>query len=270
MSTETSGNNSSLSNGIDPISWEEPTRNRNIDVSQRSEYLNLFLNSQVPVYERIKTFPNYIQTGYLRKFITRLEIYKKVLNVHGSIIECGVLGGDGVFAWAHFAEIFEPYNHLRKVIGFDTFDGFPNTSISDAKSELENEMLKVGGLKSTPFEELNLLVECFDLNRPLSHLPRIELIKGDAIETIPQFVNELNPELVCALLWLDFDLYEPTLQALRHIVPRMPKGAVIAFDELNHPLWPGETKAVLEEIGISNLRIERFSFGSTVSFAVLD
>ena len=48
------------------------------------------------------------------------------------------------------------------------------------------------------------------------------------------------------MLFLDFDLYEPTRVALEHFLPRMPNGAVLAFDELDNPLWPGETLAMLE------------------------
>ena len=49
----------------------------------------------------------------------------------------------------------------------------------------------------------------------------------------------------------------------------MPKGAIIAFDEMNHPDWPGETLAILEEIGINNLKIKRFSFDSVRSYAII-
>ena len=37
----------------------------------------------------------------------------------------------------------------------------------------------------------------------------------------------------------------------------MPKGAVIAFDELNMNLVPGETLATMETIGLPNLRLDR-------------
>jgi hypothetical protein len=50
----------------------------------------------------------------------------------------------------------------------------------------------------------------------------------------------------------------------------MPKGALIAFDELNHPFWQGETAAVMEELGLRNLRVKRFSFGSTACYVILD
>jgi len=71
-------------------------------------------------------------------------------------------------------------------------------------------------------------------------------------------------------LYLDFDLYEPTKTALDVFLPRMPKGAVVAFDELDNPIWPGETRAALEVMRRRGLRLERFGFDPYVSFAVLD
>ena len=117
-------------------------------------------------------------------------------------------------------------------------------------------MLFPGGLKSESLQHLEKLIEIFDLNRPLNHINKIKLVAGDAKNTIPDYIKS-NPELVCSLLWLDFDIYEGTKVAIENILPRMPKGAVIAFDELNHPLWPGETVALIDTIGINNLRIKR-------------
>ncbi len=64
---------------------------------------------------------------------------------------------------------------------------------------------------------------------------------------MPQFVAE-HPHLLVSLLFLDLDLYEPTKVAIECFLPRMPKGAVIAFDELDNPMWPGETLALLESV----------------------
>jgi hypothetical protein len=163
----------------DPIAWEEPSRNKSIDVDQRKAYLNAFSESKLSVYERIQSFPIYLQTTYIRKFISRYEIYKKIVDVHGSIIECGVLGGGGVFSWAHFSEIFEPYNHLRHVIGFDTFDGFPSLNgidLKDRDDKVKSAMLFTGGLKSESLQHLEKLIEIFDLNRPLNHINKIKLV----------------------------------------------------------------------------------------------
>jgi len=94
-------------------------------------------------------------------------------------------------------------------------------------------------------------------------------VRGDAVETIPRFVEE-HPHLVVSLLFLDFDLHAPTKVALEHFLPRIPKGGVIAFDELDNPAWPGETVAMLEAVGANRLRIQRHDFDPYIGFAVLD
>ena len=100
-------------------------------------------------------------------------------------------------------------------------------------------------------------------------MDKVKLVKGDATQTIPSFLNE-HPHLVVSLLYLDFDLYEPTRVAIENFLPRMPKGAVIAFDEIDHPTWPGETLAAIESVGLGRLRLERAPFDPYVGFAVLD
>jgi len=66
------------------------------------------------------------------------------------------------------------------------------------------------------------------------------------------------------------DLYEPTKTAIEYFLPRMPKGAIIAFDELDNPIWPGETMALLEKIGLNNLKIERLEFDPYIGFAEIN
>ena len=78
-----------------------------------------------------------------------------------------------------------------------------------------------------------------------------------------------NQHLLVSLLFLDLDLYEPTRTALKHFLPRMPQGAVLAFDELDNPLWPGETKAALDEVGLNRLELRRFDFDPYIGYAVL-
>jgi hypothetical protein len=71
-------------------------------------------------------------------------------------------------------------------------------------------------------------------------------------------------------LYLDFDIYQPTKIAIENFLPRMPKGSIIVFDEINNPDFVGEPKALLDTIGMSNLKIKRFSFNTFMSYAVLD
>ena len=99
-----------------------------------------------------------------------------------------------------------------------------------------------------------------------------EFYKENLIEAqkeIKKYPKNKQASAVIALLYLDFDLYEPTKLALKTFLPRMPIGSIIAFDEINHKEWPGETLAVLEECGIKNLEIKRYEFDSVRSYAII-
>jgi hypothetical protein len=217
--------------------------------------------------DRLRNFTKFVPRQNLSIFLAKHALFEKILGVHGHILECGVFLGGGLTTWAQLSAIYEPYNHVRRIVGFDTFSGFPTIHSKDREGELEFSV--AGGLAAHVREDLQECLRLYDLNRPIGHIPRVELVVGDALTTIPRFV-ETNPHLVVAMLYLDFDLYEPTKAALEAFLPRMPKGSLIVFDELNQSAWPGETLAVMEAIGLRNLRIERFTFTPQLSFAVLE
>jgi hypothetical protein len=215
--------------------------------------------------DKIDAFPKFASRQAIAKFLARVEIFRRILHVNGSIVECGVLHGGGLLTYAKLSSLLEPSNHTRKIVGFDTFEGFPSVHAKDGGA---SEHTKVGGLVGSTLEDVQRAVHLYDANRPIAHIPKIELVRGDLCKTAKTYVSE-NPHLVVSLLYLDVDLYEPTKVALETFVPLMPKGAIVAFDELNAKIFPGETRAVDEILGLRNLRIERFPFDSYVSFAVL-
>jgi hypothetical protein len=232
------------------------------------EYFN---SGEGDTLAKLRNFAKFVPRQNLSLFLAKNEIFKQLLDVHGHIVECGVFMGGGLLTWAQLSAVYEPYNHVRRIIGFDTFAGFPSFAEKDKPEPgSEIDFAKVGGLAVAGIEaDIKRATELYDLNRPIGHVPRIELVKGDASKTIPAYVEE-NRHLVVALLYLDFDLYDPTVAALKALLPRMPKGAVVAFDELNQKQWPGETLAVLDTVGIRNLRIRRFPFTPQISYAVLE
>jgi hypothetical protein len=229
-------------------------------------YARMFEASPDDVALKLGHVVKYMRRQDLTRLLARYEIFKHVLAVKGSIIECGVYRGSGLFSWANFSAILEPTNLTRRIYGFDSFEGFPEIGPQD-RSEFRSA--QKGELRSDCYDELLQLVHAYDLNRPLGHVGKVQLVKGDATQTIPAFV-ESNPHLIVSLLFLDFDLYEPTKAALEHFVSRMPRGAVIAFDELDNPAWPGETKALLDQLGIHGLRLRRVDFDPYIAFAILD
>lgn len=216
--------------------------------------------------DKLKSFTKFVPFTEFPKFICKYEIFKKILHIHGGIVECGVHQGGGLMTWALLSSIFEPVNHIRKIVGFDTFEGFAD--ITEQDKTTNNAQAKVGGLAVNSYEDIKEAIRIYDMFRPLGHINKVELVKGDASLTIEKYIAE-NPHLVVSLLYLDFDVYAPTRRAIELLVPRMPKGAIIAFDELYIKQWPGETQALIDTIGISNLQIERFPFFPQISYAVL-
>lgn len=232
-------------------------------IDQLEEYFN---HSKESYTDKVTAFMKYVPRQRLTDFLSAYEIFKKVLNLQGSVIDCGVYNGRKLMTYAQLSAILEPMNYQRQVIGFDTFNGFPGLSKEDEKGMHPEK--KIGGYKSDCYEELLECIKLFDSNRSLSHIPKAILVKGNAVRTIPKYIED-NPHLVVSLLSLDFSLYEPTKAALKYFLPRMPKGAVITFAEANCSDFSGEVKAIMDQVGIRNLRIERNSFDTVASFAVL-
>ena len=246
--------------------FREPKLQSPADLDHLRLAAEAFGAASEPIPDRIDAFPKFASRRAIAKFLARSEIFKRMLGVNGSILECGVLHGAGLFTFAQLSAIHEPYNHTRRIVGFDTFAGVPSVHAADTKSGSSSHFEK-GALAGSTEAELRRAIALFDANRPLSHIPKIELVAGDLRQTAAKYV-EANPHLVVSLLYLDVDLYEPTKAALEAFLPRMPKGGIVAFDELNAQTFPGETTAALEVLGFSETRLERFPFDPYISFCV--
>jgi macrocin-O-methyltransferase TylF-like protien len=227
---------------------------------------NIFVNSPDTIETKLENFPKYVRRQHLKRFLAMYEIFKMVLRIKGSIVECGVFRGFSLMSWAKLSSILEPENLTRRIYGFDSFDGFPSVTEMDRSAAGDAEP---GDFQGSSYDELQELIRVYDQDRFLGHIPKIQLIRGDATKSIPGFVKE-NTHLLVSLLFLDMDLYEPTKAALKNFLPRMPKGAVLAFDELDNPIWPGETTALLESLSINRLKIQRLEWDPYIGFVVLE
>lgn len=214
---------------------------------------------------RLETFPRYARRKTITRFVTLYELFKLALPVKGSVVECGVFRGFGLMTWAHLSAVLEPANLTRRIYGFDSFEGFPAVSEHDTNA---HKMPVAGELNGDSYEELSRLIDIYDQDRFLGHIDKVHLVKGNVVDTVPKFVEE-HPHLVISLLFLDVDLYEPTKAAVEHLLPRMPTGSVLALDQLDNPIWPGEARAVLDTVGIRNLDLRRFAWDPYVAYAIL-
>ena len=101
----------------------------------------------------------------------------------------------------------------------------------------------------------------------MSHIKKIELIKGDIIKTVPKYCS-INKQQAVRILHLGMNLYKPTLVDLKNFLPRMTKGSVVAIDGLNHAT-AGCMDALNEVIKNKNYRLQNFDFYPNFTFLVL-
>ena len=219
-----------------------------------------------PTDIKLENFTKYVRRQHLKRFLAMYEVFKLAMPVKGSVVECGVFRGFGLMAWAKLSTMLEPENLTRRIYGFDTFQGFPSVAVQDQSAFSDAQP---GELCADSYEELQQLIREYDRDRFLGHIPKVELIRGDITKTAPDFVAS-RPHLMVSLLYLDADMYEPTKVALETFLPRMPKGALVAFDELDNPIWPGETIAALDAVGLRNLPLRRMDWDPYIAFAALE
>ncbi len=226
----------------------------------------LFRASPVPDDEVLPNLGMFLTSKNLSRILFFHELYKKIVGTHGIVVEFGVRWGQTLSILAALRGIFEPFNRHRKIVGFDTFTGFKGLSDKDgARCQSADGSFSVSPDYETYLGELLDLQEALN---PIPHLKKWELVKGDAVETVPRYLGE-HPETIISMAVFDFDIYTPTRAALEAIQPHLTKGSILVFDELCDDIFPGETLALQEVLGINNVRIKRFPMTSRISYIEL-
>lgn len=142
--------------------------------------------------------------------------------------------------------IYEPNHPHRRIVGFDTFTGFPDVTRIDTMSA--SAVPGRFSLTSDYPRHLRDVLDVHEQGEHLGHIQRSLIIQGDVRETLSRYLAD-NPHTVVALACFDLDLYEPTRQVIDALRPYLVRGSVLAFDQLAHAKWPGETVAVRDTLG---------------------
>lgn len=192
----------------------------------------------------------------LAKIFFLHEAYSNILKLPGDIYVYGVWLGQDVVVFESLRAMMEPYNASRKIVAFDTFEGYESISSAD---QVSNVVKEDGYAVPDKYEEY--LAEVLAYHRSenaMGHAVTHKLIKGDVTKTSSEYVDT-HPESMVAMAYFDMALYKPTLSALQSISERLMPGSILVFDELNDPRYPGETIAFREWSKDRNLEISRSS-----------
>lgn len=231
----------------------------------RYEFLDKFRQCPIPDSELLDNLGLFLRRQTLSRILFMHELYTKIINVHGVVMEFGVRWGQNLALFESFRGIYEPYNYNRKIVGFDTFSGFPEVDKHDGDKVAKGDY----GVTEGYDDYLDSILKFHESESPIPHIKKYELVKGDAVLSIEEYL-EAHPETIVALAYFDFDIYLPTKKCLQAIKDCLTKGSILAFDELNCPQFPGETIAFREVFGIDRFPIKRNPLNPLCSYIVIE
>ena len=207
-------------------------------------------------------FPIYTRRVDLARFLVKYELFQEAVQVPGYFVEIGVYKGEGLLTWAKLLDMHCPADRLRRVIGFDNFEGFTGFHAKDGAAAPGADKILGGWNPAGAKDDLDFFMDLFQADRFLPHASLIEIVEGDVCKTARAYA-EANPGLRIALLNLDVDLYEPTLAALEAFYPLVSPGGLVLIDEYGVKHWPGPSVAVQDYFGGKMPRLYKSTLTTT-------
>ena len=181
--------------------------------------------------------------------IAHYEVYKKIINIPGIVLEAGVFKGGSLIQWATFRELLEN-EKSRKIIGFDMFGAFPESNTVQSDKTFVKKWNKQFANEFVSKKEL-------EDSLALKKIGNVQLVEGDIRKSLPKFLKN-NPELRIALLHIDTDVYEPCKVILDLCWNKIVHGGIVLFDD--YATIEGETVAVDEFFKSKPYKIQKFTF----------
>ena len=205
------------------------------------------------VWEAQNVFYLNAKTSRISKFVYHYEIYKKIIDIPGDILEFGVFKGASFSRLLAFRKILENQDS-RKIVGFDDFGSFTVKGSKEDK-QFAKEFNKVLGKGANK--------EVLEKKLKKNGHKNFELIKGDVVKTLPVYLNK-NKGFKISLLHLDLDILRPTKFVLEQLFRRMQKNGIILLDDYAEIY--GATKAVDDFFKNKKLKIEKLTYYKRPSF----
>jgi O-methyltransferase len=182
-------------------------------------------------------------------FAANLAIAEEARSVPGCVVECGVWRGGMT------AGLVAVLGKDRKYYLLDSFEGLPPAQPIDGPAAIAWQQNT-----SAPeyFDNCSAGPEFAQTAMMKAGAKRFELVRGFFNDTLPTF----DPEPI-ALLRLDGDWYDSTIECLNHLFDRVVPGGIIILDD--YYTWDGCARA-LHDFLSSNKAVERIQSRGGVCF----
>lgn len=235
-------------------------------IARKGRLLELFAQRTMNDDELLANSGLYIRSSGLAKLLFLNELYEMILDVPGIIMEFGVWYGQNISVFENLRAIYEPFNQNRRIVGFDTFDGYASLTEQEKSSPLisgEGYKLPKGYV-----DHLRAVIAYHERNNILGHIEKHEIIAGDVVETAPKFFQD-HPGDVVALAYFDLATYTPTKKALEAVLPHTVPGSVFLMDELNFRDYDGASVAFKEVFASRIYRMKKSRYMTDRSIVIL-
>ena len=220
-------------------------------IAARNELFELFNNYPATNDEKERSLGLFLRGALMARIFAIRELYEKVIMLPGMIVDLGTWRGQTAVVCENLRSIFEPLHLNRRIVCFDTFQGYKGFSDKDKATELHQEgTYKVGEGYG---DYLAHLLEVHERNNAMGHnYGKHSVITGDCRETVPKFFADNSNEFV-ALAFFDVNAYEPTLESFEFLYNKLVPGGVIAFWQMTQRKIPAEgmvyTNNILNKYG---------------------
>jgi len=189
------------------------------------------------------------------------EIYQKRINkllsfvsdIPGDVIEVGIFKGK---TSEIVCKYLQSESNSKRYIGLDTFNGYQEEDMVDVNTAARRNHTSKRWHCSKQSVEKRL--SFFDRKR-------LSIIEGDCKVKIPQLIEKGVLQLL-SLIYIDCNLYIPSLKAMEDLWPLLSSGGILAIDE---HLVGGETKAIKEFALKNNLVLKYYGDSPGPSYYIL-
>lgn len=179
-------------------------------------------------------------------YVLNLVLAEKYKNVEGVIVECGTWRGGMI---GGIAKLLNQTN--RTYYLYDSFEGLPDATELDGKQAQaftkDEEMIK-------KYDKCKAEIEFAQKAMQIGQVAKPIITKGWFNETLSTFPKDEK----IAILRLDGDWYESTLECLNALFDKVAEGGVIIIDD--YYSWEGCAKAVHDFLSNrkSDMKVRQF------------
>jgi hypothetical protein len=212
----------------------------------RAELFSLLKQYPASAEETERSLGLFLRGSLLARIFAIRELYEKIVMKPGIIVDLGTWRGQTAVVCENLRAIFEPLHFNRRIVCFDTFQGYVGFSDQDKATELHND--GTYGVEADYAKYLTTLLLLHEKSNAMGHNHgKHTVVQGDCRVTLPQYLSE-NPHELVALAFFDLNSFDPTEASFHQIYERLIPGGVVGFWQLTREVIPAEGKVYNKSI----------------------